>query len=282
MARHIFVPSAVFSFDFRRGICWQELGFEPKMHAQENVVTFFKMMPQAGDPVRADKTLRGTMPIRAYRFCDPFVAASGFGWYLSPPIDFALLYDGSTIFWKPLADSSWYPLELAQVPGFEDYFNNGVPSDYKGLAPPFLAALKETSIVQIWTGYLARTAQNWSLLVRGIANLPVRKEFECLEGIIETDWWFGPIFSNIRITKTNTPIVFRAADALFQVQPVKREAYSEETLGSMNVIAGLADLHEDDWRDYVRAVLPADSSRPQMGRYATEARRRRKAAPKDE
>jgi hypothetical protein len=103
-----------------------------------------------------------------------------------------------------------------------------------------------------------------------------------LEGIVETDWWFGPIFSNIRITKTNTPIIFRRANPLFQVQPVWREAYSEDTLKSMNVTAGLADLSEADWRDYRRAVLPADGSREQIGRYATEARRRRKQSPRDE
>jgi hypothetical protein len=246
------------------------------MVGKQALVTFYKIVPEAADPVRADKTLLGTIPIRAYRHCDPFVIASGFGWYLSPPIDFALLYDGSSVLWKPLAAPTWYPLELAQIPGFQNYFDEGAPANCKGLVPPFLAALKEASIVQIWTGYLARTYEHWSLLIRGPANLPARKEFECLEGIIETDWWFGPLISNVRITKTNTPIVFRKNVPLFQIQPIHRESYSEETLESFSTVPTIGDLNASDWKQYVRAVLPAPSANPRRGRYAVEARRRRK------
>ena len=61
-------------------------------------------------------------------------------------------------------------------------------------------------MVQIWSGLVARTAPGWSLLVRGPANLPRNLAYEVYEGIVETDRWFGPLFTNIRFTRTNVPV----------------------------------------------------------------------------
>ncbi len=69
---------------------------------------------------------------------------------------------------------------------------------------------------------MARTAPGWSLLVRPPANLPRSLGYECFEGIVETDRWFGPLFVNLRLTRTNVPIEFDADFPLLQVQPVHR------------------------------------------------------------
>src|SRR5207244_11955854 len=68
-----------------------------------------------------------------------------------------------------------------------------------------LAAFKEPGVVQIWSGLIARTAPEWSLLVRQPANLARSQGYENYEGIIETDRWFGPLFTNVRLTRTNIP-----------------------------------------------------------------------------
>ena len=54
------------------------------------------------------------------------------------------------------------------------------------------------------------------------------------EGIIETDRWFGPLITNMRLTKTDVPIDFRADFPLLQVQPIQRNAYDDATLRTMS------------------------------------------------
>jgi hypothetical protein len=62
---------------------------------------------------------------------------------------------------------------------------------------PFLGALREPGLIQLWTGIVARTAPGWSLLVRAPANVPRSGSYELFEGIIETDRWFGPLITNV-------------------------------------------------------------------------------------
>ena len=51
-----------------------------------------------------------------------------------------------------------------------------------------------------------------------------------LEGVIETDHWFGPLITNLRLIKTDVPIDFRQEHPMMQVQPIPRIAYQEATL----------------------------------------------------
>jgi hypothetical protein len=97
-----------------------------------------------------------------------------------------------------------------------ELFDILAPPGLAGCSPPFLTALAEPGTVQIWSGLAVRSAADWSLHVRAPANLPMPGGFVAYEGIVETDRWFGPLFTNIRLTRTNTPVVFRgrhAADA---------------------------------------------------------------------
>ena len=58
--------------------------------------------------------------------------------------------------------------------------------------------------MQIWSGLIARTAPEWSLLVRSPVNLARSQGYEHYEGIIETDRWFGPLFTNVRLERGPT------------------------------------------------------------------------------
>ena len=62
----------------------------------------------------------------------------------------------------------------------------------------------------------------WSTLIRPLANLPRSHLYECYEGIIETDRWFGPLFVNFRLTAINQPIHISMDFPIFQVQPLLR------------------------------------------------------------
>ncbi len=183
---------------------------------------FHRLIEQARLPVRADRSAAGTLPTRAFRYCEAVTAAAGFGWWVFPPSDITLLWDGESVFWQH--DDRFLPLRSAQFPHFSDTFDNIAPASLQGCSPPFLTVLPEPGTVQIWTGLIVRTLPNWSVLLRAPANLPSQGGYVQYEGMIETDHWFGPLFTNIRLTRTHSPIHLAADYPLALVQPVPRHA----------------------------------------------------------
>ena len=93
----------------------------------------------------------------------------------------------------------------------------------------------------LWSGFVARTAPGWGLLVRPPANLTRSLGYESYEGIIETDRWFGPLFVNLRLTRPNVPIEFDANYPFLQVQPVHRSIYGD-ALDDFDVVERIEDL----------------------------------------
>ena len=132
--------------------------------------------------------------------------------------------------------------------------------------------------MQIWTGLIARTAPDWSLLIRAPANLPSPGGYAMYEGIIEADRWFGPLFTNVRFTRTHAPVRLRADYPLALIQPLPRVAYSDATLGAIANIPDMTGLRVSDWTDYETTVAGpnADPTRT-YGAYAVSARKRARA-----
>ena len=240
-------------------------------------VVFYRFVPGCRAPQRADKAAVGLLPTRAFRYCDAIVSASAFGWYLFPPTNFSLLWDGSEVIWTYEGAESWYPLSAAQFPGFRSQFDKAAPDGIKSYSPTFLGAFKEPGVVQIWTGLVARTEPGWSLLIRPPANLPRSQNFELYEGIVETDRWFGPLFTNVRLTRTHMPVEFRKDFPFLQIQPLPRELYDADTLDSYSIVPSLDELQSDDWDAFYRTVVKpsSDPDRPR-GQYAVNTRKRRK------
>jgi hypothetical protein len=164
----------------------------------------------------------------------------------------------------------------AQFPNFSQAFDHAAPAALRGCAPPFLTALPEPGTVQIWTGLMARTAPGWSLLIRPPANLAAPGGYSLYEGIVETDTWFGPLFTNLRLTRTHKPIHLRADFPLLQVQPLPRVAYAEQTLNATDIMPDLDSMTEDDWGAYHATIAaPSEDKDRPFGAYAVSARRRR-------
>jgi hypothetical protein len=241
------------------------------------LASFFRMVPSARLPQRADRAAGGTMPTRAFRFCEALTTASAFGWYVFPPIGFKLMWDGSEVIWTYEGVTDWYPLTAAQFPDFAGYFDRLAPADVKGFSPQFLASLVEPGIVQIWSGLVARTPPGWSLLVRAPANFVRNRGYECYEGIIETSRWFGPLFINIRLTRTHHPIEFDPNFPLLQVQPVPQIAYGE-ALDRVEIIDSLAQFGEAEWDAYRQTIVrPNSDPHRKRGEYAVSVRKRQRA-----
>lgn len=242
-------------------------------------VTFYRMIDEARTPRRADKSADGTLPTRATRYCEAATSASSFGWWIYPPLDFWLMWDGAEIFWCYADQPEWMLLDSVQYPDFSRRFDAAAPDFARGCAPPFLTVLPEPGTLQIWTGLFARTRPDWSLLVRPTANLPAPGSFAAFEGIMETDQWFGPVLANIRLTRTHTPVRFRTDVPIAQVQPLPRDAYSDETLNTVAMTPNLEAWTAQDWADYDRDVVQPNSVGTHVpGRYAAAVRRRRKSA----
>ena len=235
------------------------------------------LIPGARSPQRADRAAAGTLPTRAFRYCDAVTSAAGFGWWVFSPIDLQLIWDGHDIFWHVAGAPDWMPLSpAAQFPDFAARFDRIAPTDLQGCAPPFLTALPEPGMVQIWTGLMASTAPGWSLLVRPPANLPLPGGYSLFEGIVETDRWFGPLFTNLRLTRTHKPVHLRADFPLVQVQALPRQTYAEATLAATTLAPEMTDA---DWQAYHRTIVAPneDPDRP-FGAYAVAARKRRQDA----
>jgi hypothetical protein len=152
--------------------------------------------------------------------------------------------------------------------------------------------------VQIWSGYLARTVPGWALLSRGVANLAQKQPYvhdevvldrglsddgpaevddgdatppyENYEGIVETDTWFGPLFTNVRLMRINSPVDFHVDRPLFQVQPIRRESYRDP---GFEVLAA-DDLTLEDWGRYEAVARRNTNHMRRPGAYAAETRRR--------
>lgn len=218
------------------------------------------------------------LPTRAFRFCDPVTTASAFGWYVFPPFAFSLRYDGAEVQWTFGDNKQWHPLGTAQFPDFETYFDERAPDDLRGCSPPFITAFPEPGYVQIWSGLIARTKPGWSLLIRPVPNFPRSLRYELFEGIVETDSWFGPLFTNLRLTKTDIPIEFQAGLPLFHIQPVERKLYEGRMLEDFDVVDQMEDWSNADWDSYRETVLAPNllEHRP-PGKHAVKLRRRRRS-----
>ena len=234
------------------------------------ICRFYRLIPGIPEPRRADRSADGTLPVNAYRYCEAIASASAFGWYLYPPLSFSLWWDGAEIAWTYDGADGWYPLRGAQYPGFRKAFEETAPEGLSELAPPFLAQGLLPGVVQIWSGYLARTAPGWALLSRGTANVPRTQGYENYEGIVETDTWFGPLFTNIRLTRSNSPVEFHRRRPLFQVQPVPRQSYTEPSF----TVLQAADLQPEDWQRFEATIRPNTEQMRALGHYAVDTRKR--------
>jgi hypothetical protein len=250
----------------------------PDIAAHTPRITFYRLIPEVRLPQRADRSAAGSLPTRAFRYCEPVVTASAFGYYVFPPLNFTVVWDGHAITWSYEGSTDWLPLTHAQFPYFASYFDERVPDEIRGFSPPFLSALQEPGLMQLWCGLVARTAPGWSLLVRPCANLPRSGAYEMFEGIIETDRWFGPLITNMRLTKTNVPIEFTRDYPILQVQALPREALDNQALNDFEIVPDIESLAPDDWDDfYATVVRPMVTVNRPRGEYATAARKRRNA-----
>ena len=214
--------------------------------------------------------------MRAFRYCEPIRTASQLGWYIFPPMDFSLMWDGTRIYWTCEGAPDWMDLDSAQFPEFPEHFNAHAPEGVQGYSPPFLASTLQGGVLQIWSGLVARTAPGWCLLVRNPANIPRVHHAEGFEGVVETDRWFGPLFTNLRLTKTDTRVDFRRDHPLFQIQPIHRSMLDNRLSQRVEKVASIDEMTDKDWDDYRATIVERVGDKRVPGDYAKTSRKMRK------
>ena len=245
----------------------------------DRVVEFFRLIKQTRPPKRAERAAAGLLPARAMRYCDALTTATGYGYWIFPPMDIRLLWDGEQVFWSYGPDETWLPLSgtdssAVQFPYQAAAFDDMAPEFLRGYSPPFLTALPEGGSVQMWTGLLAKTRPGWSLAVRPPVNLPAIPGVMGWEGIVETDIWFGPLFTNFRFNRTGMTVHIRSQVPIIQVQPIPQLAYREETLASFTCQEADA-VSDADWARLGEVLLPPADPTARQGEYAVAVRKRR-------
>ena len=247
--------------------------------SDQPLVEFCRLVSQARLPKRAERSAAGYLPSRAMRYCDALTSATGFGYWVFPPITLRLLWDGQQIFWSCEDSEEWLPLSgtvsgAVQFPDFGAVFDATAPEYLSGYSPPFLTAMPEEGGIQIWTGLLAKTRPGWSLNVRSPVNLPQIPGLVTWEGIVETDVWLGPLFNNFRMTRTDFPVTLRSNAPFLQVQPVPQIAYRDDVLGEFRCLEP-EQLSGEDWRRLSQVLLPNPDWESRQGEYAVTVRKRR-------
>jgi hypothetical protein len=229
-------------------------------------VELFSFYGDAPRPEKASPHLRGSMPVRAVQVCPPITAASGFGWYLFPPVDFAVRWDGQASEWALLEDNepvAWRSLAggvehsvpisaeaLATAP--ERFAADTDIFDAFGGALPFIDADPRAGhLLEIITGVIARTSPGWCLLARGVANWPHSGDFQVLEGVLDTEWFRSWVPTMVRLTTPHRIVRFYRSQPITMLQPIPRAVLEAAGRATAEVAWGLDEFPDDIWGEFV-------------------------------
>jgi hypothetical protein len=106
--------------------------------------------------------------------------------------------------------------------------------------------------------------------------------YECYEGIVETSSWFGPLFINVRLTRTHHPIEFDPNFPFLQVQPLPQEAYGAAA-ENFSIIEDLSGFGEAEWNDFRHTIVrPNKDPHRKLGDYAVGLRKTQRAKERDD
>jgi uncharacterized protein DUF6065 len=228
-------------------------------------IEFFSIYPDMRAPELGSPDMKGSLSARAARVCSPITTASGFGWHVYPPADFAVRWDGMTSEWSLLDGNepvAWQSLTGARdgvLPEAKDVrttieeseIGGGEVFDKYGGVPPFIQAdPRNPHMLEVITGLLARTPPDWWLLVRGVPNWPGSGESEILEGIIETDWYRSYVPTMVRLTRQNRIVRFYRHIPIMAVQPVSRETVRMGRRPA-TTYRGVTDFPDGVWNEFV-------------------------------
>jgi hypothetical protein len=88
---------------------------------------------------------------------------------------------------------------------------------------------------------------------------------------------FGPLFINLRLTKTDTPIAIRPEFPLMQVTPIFRDHYRDAVLNDVQICEDASAWTEREWNAFRATVAePHLAASRRRGNHAIMTRKRAK------
>jgi hypothetical protein len=253
------------------------------------LVEFFSIYSDIRPPQPASRDVAGSLPARAARVCPPVTSASAFGWYVYPPVDFAVRWNGGEsewsllegnepVLWRSLGGGYDAPLPfakdaVAQLPA-EWRERDGDVFDPFGGVPSFIDAdPRGPERIELNIGMLIRSRPGWLVHVREAPNWPRVEGVQIYEGLLECEWYRSYMPVIIRLTTQNKVVRFYKHLPLVAVQAIPASVI-EANRGPAPTRAGLAEMPEDVWREFV--AWRRDRDDPEKA--ATYARRHREFA----
>lgn len=249
---------------------------------------FFSIYPDAPLPTRASDDLQGLMPLRASQLCLPLRAASGFGFYAYPPVDFALRWDGqrSEITWldQQAEPGGWHPLDGGTEVFLEasESAPDSVEGGRRDQIPQVMdlddgvsfinAHPRNQHEVEITSGLIARTPPGWGLLVRPIPNFPHATHHQILDGFVETDWYRGFVPFILRLSTPGAVVRFFRHMPIASLQVVPLEGIEAQAI-SPGDSAGMGGWPEDVWQEFLQSRGERSAADRQRGTYLRAAKR---------
>ena len=239
-----------------------------------NMLVLHRLVTVGNKPIKADTSAFGTLPTEAYRYCEPVRNASSFGIYVFLPYDLSMIMENGNVYWSLDHFQNRYLLhDAVQYPGFSSVFDNAAPESCRSYSPPFLTRTNTDNIVQIWSGHIAETDDGIASLVRSPTNIHFNPAYEIIEGMIDTDWWFGPLFTNIRIWREDTPILISKNKPFIQIVPLERSFVRKVLKEDVRVTDGLAEMTAEQWGKFNKTVPMRMGEKAKLGDYARKSRR---------
>lgn len=257
-------------------------------------VEFFLFYPEAPPLVPASNSVNGSLPVRATQLCPPVTTASGFGWYIFPPLDFAMRWDGQESHFSLLVDNE--PTEWRSLAGGKNLFlSDGMERfgelpddrrrDIEEMLPPGGIPIANADPrgpfrVELQFGLMARTSPGWASLVRSAPNWPYAG-YQVLEGIIDTSWSRSLIPVMVQFTEPQRVVRFYRNVPAAALQVVPEVSYSSATTKAATVTRGASAVPEDIWREHVE-TRTARYRHERPGNYMLRQRRYAAAARKSQ
>jgi hypothetical protein len=229
-------------------------------------VEFFVFDADAPPPEPGSPTVRGTLPIGGVQMCAPLTDASGFGWYLFPPVDFALRWDGQTVDFARLKDNEpagWQSLAGAKALALpeEERALDRAPERFRADFGIFGSRDGQFSFIdaeprlgntcEITPAVTARTSPGWSLLIRQPANWPQPRHHQVLEGVLDTEWYGAKLTIILRLIEVNKVVRFYRTLPMAVAQPVPRIAVEASQRAGARIVRGIENFPDDAWDRYI-------------------------------
>lgn len=233
-------------------------------------LTFHRAYPEAIPPMAADKSALGTLPLPAFRFCEALRQGSALGWYIFPPSEATLRFDGRSVY--VLGEDRLEKLSSVFLGDeFSKHWQSIAPPEFQDEEIPWLSSLSHSGHVQVWSGLFVSTAPDWQLLIMPLANVPQDAARVEYQGLVRTDLFQpAPLFYNFNIVATDRDVHIRADFPLFQVVAIPSEISKMQQSELLDI--GAPDAPLFDWDGYGRTSRGEDEDHT-IGRYGANIRR---------